>query len=167
MWVQTHFLVLFVNKKYPEIYILLWKSPEQKESKSFTSKVFVHSIVALPGTSQQFLSIKNYPSCMCSSAGAVDDSTILLNLGTLTHRIQYITHNYCLCHDSAVFSLMSRSPGTEHRSSARSRPRRRCWWCRWGKSATPPASSHVRTPPVPLRSVVLILESKLKLGNFK
>ena len=25
MWVQTHFLLLFVNKKYPETYILLWK----------------------------------------------------------------------------------------------------------------------------------------------
>ena len=23
--VQTHFLLLFVNKKYPETYILLWK----------------------------------------------------------------------------------------------------------------------------------------------
>ena len=60
-----------------------------------------------------------------------------------------------LLYISTKFSLMRRSQETERRSSARSRPRRRCWWCRWGRSATQPVLSRGRTPPMLLRSGML------------
>ena len=52
---------------------------------------------------------------------------------------------------------------TEHRSNARSRPRPRCWWCRWGRSATPPGWSRERTPPKLLRRFMCTILSGAKI----